>query len=405
MPTDDTAARGERLIRRLIFSILVLAFLPLAALAVYVFLKKPHIDYSATNRIADLIYLATWLTIVAAGALACLWRRGMAIGFAALLLLLAETGAQAYLYVTNGALYQPEPPPFEQKFEPHPLLVGIPRPGYFTGIVHDANNRRRTDNPGKAPDAKVIFALGSSTTYDLANNDRQTWESDLSRLLGPGFAVENLGVPGYSSVENLIQTLFVFRSKAPACAIYFEGIDLRNAHIDGLADDYSDFHLPLQRFNLGLAYPGFLVNNLLFLRTAIDVIAPGRPAAKGTTSGKVDPRLSQIYGENMRLIGENARHFGVKAIFVPAVANWPMMEGSHSHGWYPFVEFKDVKSLLTALSQDMKKAADDSGAVYVDAPLKLNWTRDDFFDSVHFNAAGAQKFAASIAPAIAELCR
>jgi hypothetical protein len=403
-PAADPAA-GSRILRRLFLALFVLGILPLAAVAVFVFLKKPHIDYSATNRVADLVYLATWLAILSIGAVACLWRRGLPIASVVCLLLLAEAGAHAYVFVTTGAIYQPEPPPAEQKFEPNPLLVGIPRPGNFAGLVHDANHHRRTDNPDKAANARVIFAFGSSTTYDLANNDLQTWESDLSRRLGPGFTVQNLGVPGYSSLENLIQTLFAFRDSPPACALYFAGSDLRNSHIDGLKADYSDFALPSQRRNLGLTYPGFLVNNLLFLRSMLALVSADNVDARGTVSGEVDPKLSAIFSQNMRLIGALSRQFGVRAIFIPVVGNWPMMEGSHTRGWFPFVEYKDVKSLSLAMSVDLKKAADESGAAYIGTPLEVDWTAADFSDSVHFNMAGAEKFAASIADAVADLCR
>ncbi len=404
-PAGDPAA-GRKILRRLFLLLFVLVFLLLGALTVFVFLKKPHIDYSATNRPADLIYFATWLVILMAGIVACLWRRGLPIAFAVFLLLLAEAGAQAYVFETTGAIYQPEPPPAEQKFEPHPLLVGIPRPGNFAGLVQDANHRRRTDNPDKAANARVIFAFGGSTTYDLANNDAQTWESDLSRRLGAGFAVENLGVPGYSSVENLIQSLFAFRDSPPACALYFEGInDLRNAHIEGLKADYSDFALPAQRHNLGLAYPGFLVNNLLFLRSMIALVSPSHSDVRGTVGGEADPRLSAIFSQNMRLIGAIGRQFGVRVVFIPAVANWPVLEGSHTRDWFEFVEYKDIKPLLLAMSRDLKNAADASGAAYIGAPLEQDWTADDFSDSAHFNKAGAEKFAASIAGAVADLCR
>ncbi|HYV88247.1 MAG TPA: hypothetical protein VFA91_06695 [Candidatus Polarisedimenticolia bacterium] len=398
-------AKIRQSLRRIFLVFFILGFAILAAFAVFVFEKHPRIDYSATNRTADLVYLATWMTILAAGALACLWRRGLPIAFTVFLLLLAEACAQAYVYKTTGGVYQPEAPPWEQKFEPHPLLVGIPRPGNFAGLVHDADHRRRTDNPNKAANARVIFIFGSSTAYDLANNDLQTWASDLSRRLGPGFTVQNLAVPGYSSAENLIQSLFVFRDSPPACAIYFAGSDLRNSHIAGLKADYSDFDLPSERHNLGLAYPGFLVNNLVFLRSLIHLVSPETDSAQGTVSSDVDPHLMAIFSQNMRLIGAVNREFGVRAIFIPVVANWPLIEGSHNRGWFPLVEDKDIKRLTLAMSVELKKAAEESGASYIGTSLELNWTKADFTDSAHFNQAGAEKFADSIADDVAAICR
>ena len=104
---DSSKARG--ILRRLFLVLFAIGFLLLAALAVFIFQKKPRIDYSATNRLADLVYLGTWLAILMAGVVACLWRRGLPIAFVIFLLLLAETAAHAYVFATTGAIYQPEP--------------------------------------------------------------------------------------------------------------------------------------------------------------------------------------------------------------------------------------------------------------------------------------------------------
>jgi len=96
---------------------------------------------------------------------------------------------------------------------------------------------------GRNPYAAIVF--GGSTAHDTGNTDADTWPSHLSAMLGPDFAVENYGVRAYSSLEAMLQSLFVFRDRPPACALYYEGWnDLRNAHIAGLRNDYSDLELP-----------------------------------------------------------------------------------------------------------------------------------------------------------------
>jgi hypothetical protein len=399
-------AVGELVARRMLLAILALAFLGLAAMTVFLFLKKPHIAYSAPSRGADLTYLKIWLAITAVGILGTLRRKWLVLSFIVLLLLMAEGGAQLYYFAANGSPYQPAPAESNQKFEPHPLLVGVPKEGSFEGIVHDSLHRRRTDNQGKIADPTYVFAFGGSTTYDLANDDLATWVSDLSRLLGSGFAVENLGVPGYTSLENMIQSLFVFRDAPPVCAIYFEGFnDLRNAHIRGLRSDYSNFHLPSQVGNLSLVAPGFLRNNFLLVRTLLSLFSGNGQAVPGEASDQIDQRLSAIFVENMKLIADIDRHFGVKAIFVPEMANYERLTTDRIRGWLPLVRDKDIKFLLTAMAGDLERAAKESGAVYLGAPLDQDWVDADFTDDVHFSAAGARKFAQSLAPDIARLCR
>ena len=397
---------GQKIARRLLLGAFALAFAGLAGGAVFVFLKKPHIAYSATSRLADLTYLKIWLAMTAIGIIATLGRKWLPLSFAIVLLLAAEGGSQIFYLARTGLPYQPAPAESEQKFEPHPLLVGIPKTGSFAGIVQDSLHRRRTDNPAKVENPKHIFVFGGSTTYDLANDDLATWASDLSRLLGKDFAVENLGVPGYTSLENLIQSLFAFRDSAPACALYFEGFnDLRNAHIRTLKADYSDFHLPSQVSNLGLARPGFVVNNSLFLRMMLSIFSSGLVPPAGEASDQVDQHLAGIFFENMKLIAAIDHHFGVKAIFVPEMANFRRLTSDRIRGWLPLVRDKDIERLLLAMDRDLEQAAEESGAVYLGAPLAQEWSDGDFTDDVHFSAAGAMKFAQSLAKDVAELCR
>jgi lysophospholipase L1-like esterase len=57
------------------------------------------------------------------------------------------------------------------------------------------------------------------------------------------------------------------------------------------------------------------------------------------------------------------------------------------------------------MAQDMAQAAANSGAVYLAAPQLQAWDTADFVDSVHFSTQGAQKFAQSLAPDLANQCR
>jgi lysophospholipase L1-like esterase len=376
-------------------------------MGLYLLLGKvpPNNIYFDIERQASLVYLGFWASIALLGAIFTLARRTMFLALYVLLLIGAEGAAQAYFYVHNGYPYHPISPVLLTRFEPHPLLVGIPRPGNFGPVNHDAAHRRRTWNEGKSADAALIFAFGGSTTYDIGNADDSTWPSDLSRLLGKDFVVENWGVPGYSSLEHLIQSLFVFREQHPTCAIYYVGWnDVRNAHMPGLEDDYSDFHLPSQIGNLAVGpRAGFLENNMLILRLILSTFAP-RQLPHGVTSGEKDPRLSRIFTQNMQLIADIARHFDVKPIFVPQILNYARFAGRGSSGYIPFVPGKDVKSVMQGLNDDLAAAAKDSGTLFLAQPLSLPWQDSDFVDEGHFSAAGAQKLAASIAPAIAANC-
>jgi lysophospholipase L1-like esterase len=106
----------------------------------------------------------------------------------------------------------------------------------------------------------------------------------------------------------------------------------------------------------------------------------------------------------MKLIADIGRQFGVKVIFVPEMANYHRLTTDRIRGWLPLVRDKDIKSLLTAMDRDLARAAKESGAAYLGAPLDQDWVDADFTDDVHFSAAGARKFAQSLAPEVASLC-
>lgn len=402
---------GERWFQRILLAacLLVLALLGLVALYLLVQPAPPDNIYFDLQRQASLVYLGLWGSIALLGALLALVRRLQFISLYLLLLIAAEGAAHAYFYERNGRLYHPISQALLTRFEPHPLLIGIPHPGSFGPISHDQAHHRSNWNQGKAADAVLIFAFGGSTTYDIGNADDSTWPSDLSKLLGKDYVVENLGVPGYTSLENLIQSLFAFRERAPSCAIYYMGWnDLRSSHVKGLRDDYSDFQLPAQIGNLAVGHrPGFLENNMLLLRLILSVFAEQRARAvpePGQPLGQKDPRLSRIFSENMRLIAEIDRHFAVKPIFVPQILNYGRFTGDKSSGWIPLVPDKDVKALMQAMNEDLAAVAKEMGVLYLDRPLALAWHDSDFVDGGHFSAAGAEKFAEAIAGDVAANC-
>ena len=148
-----------------------------------------------------------------------------------------------------------------QRFRWHALLQAVPIPSLrFTSatglaISHTSEGTRGKDPvPGELAVRNVVATFGGSTTYDIGAGEGDTWSDRLAAALEQGeskgrFFVINHGVPGYTTVEHLIQTEFyqIKFGKQPRCAIYYVGWnDLRNAHISNLDPAYADFHLPSQ---------------------------------------------------------------------------------------------------------------------------------------------------------------
>jgi hypothetical protein len=401
---------GERRLRQLLFVADLLAFLGIGAVTLYIwrFWPRGHDVYSDLQQDASETYLLIWMCIAFFAALSALSRKTRAISFVLSFLLLMECLAQLYIVAITHRPYHPWASVILNRFEPNTLLGAIPHPSTFGGISHDAMHRRTTVNEGKASDAKPIYVFGGSSAYDVGVVDAKTWASDLSHLLGPHYEVQNYGVLAYSSLEAMIQSLFVFRDIKPVCAVYYEGWnDLYQAHTDDLQSDYAPLHSTGVLEALAVAYrPGKIVNNWLFLQLIDRAVqqGPGYGSSTLTSSDQPDPRLAQIYSDNIKLIAEIDRHFGVTPIFVPQILNYDFIE-AHYAGWWPTISGHAVRPLMQDLNMVLSRAAKEAGAVFLDAPLNLSWQAGDFVDQGHFSAAGSAKFAQAIAPTIAATCR
>src|SRR5262249_41765247 len=135
------------------------------------------------------------------------------------------------------------------------------------------------------------------------------------------------GVPGYSTAENVIQTALEQYDLAPDIAIYYLGwADIRNTHIEGLRDDYSDFHAHSQLRNLHLDRTP-LANWSVVLRVfemGMDrfVYHEGYFPARGQLTSQVDPGALAIYNYTVRTLSALARARGIRAVFVPQALNY-----------------------------------------------------------------------------------
>ena len=117
---------------------------------------------------------------------------------------------------------------------------------HHSRLQHDSYGLRGAERDRNRLAQKIVIAaVGGSTTYGLGVANGQTWPDMLERKLGDQYAVLNHGVVGYSTVENLIQTLFYLNSYnvKPQCAVYYEGWnDIHNAHLPNLDPAYANWH-------------------------------------------------------------------------------------------------------------------------------------------------------------------
>lgn len=313
------------------------------------------------------------------------------------------------------------------RFQWHPLLQAVPIPSLqlasATGLAisHTAEGTRgRNPKTEGLAERAMVATYGGSTTYDIAAGEGDTWSDRLAVALDRGpdagrFLVVNNGVPGYSTVEHLIQTALYQQKfgKVPRCAVYYVGWnDLRNAHIPKLDPGYADFHLPSQVDSLKTRRVGgshvtlspLLTVLLRVLGASVDTVRYfadpyGRPPVDGD-----DPVVTALFERNVRSISAINRERGVVTIWVGQLLNRAQLQGDGRYGWLPLVRDRDLWPMQQRLNVLLARTAKALGDIYVDVPID-DFSNADFVDNGHFSAAGARRFADFLAPVVRDACR
>jgi hypothetical protein len=304
------------------------------------------------------------------------------------------------------------------QFQYHPLLQVIPTPGYSRlhpfPISHDSNGIRGPERTSTELKHQVVVAtVGSSTTYDPAVPNGQTWSDDLEQQLGRGYAVINHGVPNYSTVENLLQTLFYLDTYGvrPHCAVYFGWNDILNAHLPNLDPAYANFHLlatidsmNVRKKSLEVSFSPLARIMNRSLQAVFDTVpsAPNflnDPPVPGT-----DVRLEQIFRRNLEAIAAINRERQIITIFVGQVLNRAQLQSKERYGLMPLVRDVDVWPLQDHFNSIVKATADSIGVSNF-IPSIDEFQDDDFVGNAHFSAKGAAKFALMITPIVKSSCK
>ncbi len=338
--------------------------------------------------------------------------------YLAALVALAEGAAQVAHRVTHGGWLLAGYPGEEihSAFRRHPHLVGVPRAGFARteGDVRLSHNSLGQRGPeiarAKPPGVVRIAAVGGSTTYCAGVSDEETWPVRLGEILGPGYEVVNLGVPGYSSAENVIQTAFQLADLDVDVALFYVGWnDVRNSHVRNLDPDYANFHATHLYWSLGLFHlrTGNRSALVFYLRRALGAVfvedpfgtVKFRPTADRLTAN-VDRRLLGLYRRNLASLVALARAHGSVPVLIPQVLNFEAMAGDEPGRWVPMIRERDIVPVMGAFNDALLETAARRGAASIPEVLDAGFGAGDFLDHGHFSAAGNRKFAEIVAAAV-----
>jgi lysophospholipase L1-like esterase len=315
------------------------------------------------------------------------------------------------------------PPQFHPAsgFQWHPLLQAVPirsLPGGVPGleINHSSAGTRGREHAAAELERKTVLAVfGGSTTYDVAVTDGQTWTDRLEQRLGTDrWAVINHGVPGYSTAEHLLQTAFYANAfgRRPDCALYYVGWnDIRNAGIADLDSAYARRHLRSQIDSLRVRRIGsnfytpspVLTVAIRLLAIAADTVRPAEPSS-GKLLDRPDPRFEELFLRNVAAISAINRGRGTRSLWAGQLLNRAILIGDQPSGWVPLIRNRDLWPFQDRLNGLLRRQAESQGDVFVETPID-GFTKSDFVDSGHLSAAGAAKFAATLAPQVLQACR
>ncbi|MDC0634172.1 hypothetical protein OAP28_03580 [Planktomarina sp.] len=360
--------------------------------------------------LSPLFYLA-FLVIISANLALKAWFKSSLIIICFLFFeLFFSYGGFALAKIGVGGVDSFMPDKKNSQFSFHPTLGVIPNPAFGNQkIAHTSGGLRSTS---KAFDSSLphIAIFGGSTTYDIGvTSNENTWVSLLGELL-PKSSVSNNGVPGYSTVEHVIQTSF-YSDRAgamPACSIYYIGWnDIRSYGFTELDPGYARFHMPSQYGNMRVRYmlnsfsPTLNIITAFLLRRELPF-----PTANGQLGKDVthNDELFAIVDNNLRVISAINSSRGINTIFIPQMLNRAeLVDDTQANGWLPFVYDADVWPLQERFNIFLESLANTLGDEFIDPNINT-FNPSDFVDKGHFNNVGAEKMARNIAPYVRSVC-
>lgn len=255
-----------------------------------------------------------------------------------------------------------------------------------------------------------IFAIGGSTTEDIALDDAETWtallEDALVAVYGSKVEVVNTGLSGLRARHHLA-TLNYIADLHPDMAVFLVGINDWNNHI---SDGLSDVH-------------AFTIDNSLIWQAAQTLKAmansfQGEPGAvRKITAGDLSRRnkaldrkdrrsieisdVSEDYRLWMERIADRCAQLAIKCVYVtqptayhinldPELRDRLWMTPPDADYTYTLESMIQVQSVY---NRWLSNFAESQGSLLCDLVPKLEPTTANFYDDCHFTEAGARMVA------------
>jgi len=348
-----------------------------------------------------------------------------------LLITLELSGQLAYKLHVGKYLYEIEPHRDVKLFQSHPYLSVIAK----KNAIHTNGGKTVTTNEegyritsaesvAKDGDQINVICLGGSTTFGVGVDDEDSWPYILQEQLGDQYRVTNLGIPGYSTMEAMIQLTSTVSELDPDVVVVYQGWnDIRNYHSPNKSADYfwngamQQVYLQVKKTkspldNFAITYItnrlNERANDIITARTPDQnqggMIAPTiNPSNSGDSLFQVnDPYVDSIYVRNLKMIESICTHLNARSIFIPQVLNLPLYENPEDKitvrtpykSWTPYIKDTAMPGLIKKFNALMYNNIDSAlNTRVVDSILyKYDWETRHFVDEGHFSMEGGKLF-------------
>ncbi len=351
---------------------------------------------------------------------------GLAVASTALFLGLLEGGARVYDRFRNGAPLA-LPDPMETLYRPHPYLPIALRPssdyrdGDTSGHINALGLRGSERSISKPVGVFRIVCVGGSTTFGAGIlGDENTYPARLEALLSaarPDLAIEvlNAGVPGYTTAENIIYLSLRLLDLQPDLVVFYEGYnDFKPNRYPGFQSDYShwrDRSVAPARTWLELHSRLYTKMRSLGDRYVRDASAGMRDPRTGGRMRRYDTVADvglATFRRNLKTMIAAARSAGSQAA-VATYAHPCTDENLRDHPdllrylpeYLPNLTFEGARDAFGKYNEATREVARDERIPLIDAAVAIPPDPGLFVDHVHFNAAGADRFARLVAAVVA----
>lgn len=344
--------------------------------------------------------------------------------FAAFPVMLIETGARIYAWKTEDiGFLERNPHPLLDLYEPHPYLISVPKPrgAWKQFSVNSLGFRGREFAREKPKHVYRILALGGSTTWGYINDDEHTWPRELERYLNeryPGdsvFEVVNAGVPGYNSMESLINLSIRLLDLSPDMIIIY------HAYNDLKANGYAPTGCGyvLHRQNEGRVSTTFLERNfrigyLLFDIEVLNRIRRILPRSEGRflRSDTVSNECVEAFKGNLRTMVRIAKAHRIEAVLC-TYATSLTEDNVREHPdifkplwqFVPRLTYAGMIDGMQRYNEAIRELARQENAKVIEQDRSLPKNFDIFYDHVHLTDRGNKQFAVNAAEAVRSVAK